>query len=89
MKKNKQRRHKMLTKRQSQLKIRVRKQRGGICPCALQQSQRQKNQQQGGFAVALINQFTAAASLLTPIAFALGIKAYRDSKRGSKTRRAR
>ena len=87
---------------------RTRKQRGGICPCVMQQQQHSKNdayfqstpglkrqqrsqQQKGGFAVTLMNQFTTAASLLTPIAVALGIKAYRDSKkgRGKKTRRAR
>ncbi len=72
-----------------------RKQRGGICPCALQQQQQQQDrkQQKGGFAVALMNQFTTAASILTPIAVALGIKAYRDTKKGkgksSKTRRTR
>ncbi len=75
----------------------ARKQRGGVCSCVMQQQQRSQKQQ-GGFAVALMNQFTTAASILTPIAVALGIKAYRDTKKGKgmrggskskKTRRVR
>jgi hypothetical protein len=86
MKKNKQQRHQSHTKKKGRVARAARatkRQRGGICPCVMQQQQRQK----GGFAITLMNQFTTAASLLTPIAAALGIKAYRDTKK--KTRRAR
>jgi hypothetical protein len=79
-------------------KQRYHKQKGGMCPCVYssmqqkeqtkQQNAKQQNakQQNGGVVAALITQFNNAASLLTPIGAAFGIKAYRSWK---KTRRNR
>ena len=74
-------------------KQRYHKQKGGMCPCvysSMQQKEQTKQQnakqQNGGVVAALITQFNNAASLLTPIGAAFGIKAYRSWK---KTRRNR
>ena len=64
-----------------------RKQRGGICPCVYQSILKGNKKQNGGVVATLITQFNNAASLLTPIGAAFGIKAYRSWKKNRRTRK--
>jgi hypothetical protein len=76
-------------------KNRKSKQNGGMCPCVYEsmkfkekEKQQHQEKQNGGVVAALLTQFNNAASLLTPIGAAFGIKAYRSWKKGSrKTKR--
>jgi hypothetical protein len=80
--------HNKTHKRKSR-KSRKSKQKGGMCPCVYESIKfKEKEKQHGGVVATLLTQFNNAASLLTPIGAAFGIKAYRSWKKGSrKTKR--
>jgi hypothetical protein len=73
--------------RKVQRKKTMRKTKGGMCPCMMGSVGIARKKTSGGFVGAMIAQFNNAASLLTPIGAALGIKAYRDLKKKRATRR--